>query len=197
MAASMRWCGLVIAAIGCGKPSDTVQDAATDAKTDAPIPQSCLFTPPAAPTGGVIELGAVDPPELNNFTVVKENDPYQTYSGPQGGYHLWIDARISGIDLGDGTTVKSRPQTRFNIYLQDGTRIDLEDCAYRLAYHDGGDGKMYLSVGWLNQILNSVGPTIDHTPLRLKVEVLDRNGLYAIDERWVNALAPVPTPIGP
>jgi hypothetical protein len=193
----MRWCGLAIVATAACSGGAAAHDAAGDGPADVTIPQSCVFTPPASPTGGVIELGAADPPDLNNFTVVKTNDPYQTYSGPQGGYHIWIDARIQGIDPGDGVDVKTRPQTKFNIYIQDGTRIDLEDCAYRLAYHDGGDGKMYLSVAWLNQILNNVAPSIDHTPLRLKVEVLDRNGLYAIDERWVNGLAPIPTPIGP
>lgn len=199
MTASQRWCGLVlVATVGCGKNEATVDAGEPqDARVDAPIPQSCLFTPPPSPTGGVVELGAVDPPDLNNFTTVKTDDLYQSYSGPQGGYHLWIDTRITGIDLGDGVTVNSRPQTKFNIYLQSGMRINLEDCAYHLAYHDGGDGKSYLSIGWLNQILNSVGGTLDRTPLRLKVEVLDRNGNYAVDERWVTALAPIPTPIGP
>lgn len=199
MTASLSWCGLaLVATAGCGKGNAVADAGDPDARPDAVIPQSCKFMPPATPTGGgTVELGAVDPPDLNNFTTVKVNDLYQSYSGPQGGYHLWIDTRIQGIDLGDGSTVNSRPQTKFNIYTEDGKRINLEDCAYHLAYHDGGDGRSYLNVGWLNQILNSVGPTLDHTPLRLKVEVLDRNGVYAVDERIVTTLAPIPTPIGP
>jgi hypothetical protein len=203
MSASRGWRGfalVAIAAAGCGGGPATQDDGGggdPDVRPDMPIPPSCVFTPPAAPTGGTIELGAVDPPELNNFTVVANNDPFQVYAGPQGGYHVWIDVRMQGMDPGDGVDVNTRPQTKFNVYTMDGARINLENCAYRLEYHDGGDGFRYLNIGWLNQILNVVAITIDMTPLKIRIEVLDRNGLYAIDERMVNALAPIPTPIGP
>jgi hypothetical protein len=202
MSASRGWRDLALAAVlaaGCGGGPTPAIDGGSDPdmRPDMQIPPSCVFTPPPAPTGGTIELGAVDPPELNNFTQVSENGNFQVYAGPQGGYHVWIDVRIQGMDPGDGVDVNTRPQTRFSVFAMDGSRINLEDCAYRLEYSDGGDGFRYLSIGWLNQIQNAVALTIDMTPLRLLIEVLDRDGLYAIDERWVNALAPIPTPIGP
>jgi hypothetical protein len=163
---------------------------------DARINPSCVFKPPPTPNGGQAELGNADPPELNNFTVIDNGYNYQSYAGPQAGYHLWIDVRIRGMDAGDAGDVYTRPQTKFNIY-KDGTRVNLEDCAYRLAYQDGGDGFMYLNVAWLNQVLPDVGSKFMDTPLHLKIEVLDRNGLYATDERDVIALMPIPTPIGP
>jgi len=197
----MRLYGLlVLATVGCGddlSPDRMDGMHADDAAIDARKNPSCAFAPPAAPTGGSAELGAADPPDLNNFTPVDDGDTFQSYSGPQGGYHLWIDVRIKDMDPGDGNDTFTRPQTKFNIYVQDGTRVNLEDCAYRLAYHDGGDGYLYLSVAWLNQVLPDVGVAINDTPLRLEVDVLDRNGLYAVDSRQVIALKPIPTPIGP
>src|SRR5258706_1746837 len=123
MAGSLRWCALaLVATAGCGKSSATADAGEPDARPDAPIPLSCLFMPPATPTGGVAELGNADPPNLNNFTVVKPSDTYQVYEGPQGGYHLWIDSRIQGIDLGDGSNIKTRPQTKFHIFTAAGKR---------------------------------------------------------------------------
>jgi hypothetical protein len=191
---------LVVATVGCGDDSSTVRmDSKTmgDGAIDAHVNPSCAFSPPAAPTAGTAELGAADPPDLNNFTPVADGDTFQSYLGPQGGYHLWIDVRVQDMDPGDGMDVLTRPQTKFHIYTQDGTRVNLEDCAYRLQYNDGGDGYLYLKVAWLNQVLPEVGSTFNDTPLRLRVEVLDRNGHYAVDARSVIALKPIPTPIGP
>lgn len=188
---------VVCFAFGCNSNEALPDAPATpdDARIDAYKP-SCAFNPPASPTGEMAELGASDPPELTNFRSLSENDHFQVYQGPQGGYHVWINVRHRNIDLGDGS-IPTRPQTKVSIFAQDGSRVNLEDCGYRFAYQAMSDNYAYLGEAWLTLLLTNFAATVDMTPLMLKIEVLDRNGKYAVDTRWVTALRPIPTPIGP
>jgi len=188
MVVSRRSAALVVLAmIGCGDHSGSATSDASDAAIDSSV-SSCAFDPPSTPTGGVVNLGTGE----NSFVPVTANENFPTYLGPQGAYYIWINVRIQGLDLGDGTDVMSRPQTKFSVFTPDGTRVNLETCGYRLPYQDGGDGYMYLSMSWLSMFLPTFGESIDNNPIQLQVEVLDRDGLYAIDQRSVIALAPTP-----
>jgi len=192
MTVSWRCAALLGLAAACGDHGTHNNMPGSDAgMPDAPpdaFVSPCAFNPPPTPTGGTVEVGTGE----NMFTTITPGEDFQIYFGPQGAYYVWFNIRFQDMDPGDGSDVATRPQTKFSILAQDGSRVNIESCGYRLEYDAGSDGYTYLADSFLSELLPVEGMMINNTPLTMQVEVLDRTGKYAIDKRAVNALTPIP-----
>jgi hypothetical protein len=128
--------------------------------------------------------------------------------GIQGGYHVFLNLRVEGINPGDPSSEEPEvvnPQTRFAMYFDDGERIDLERCPLRRALSpldangyslEGGQSVVVQSLFVVNDACDN--PRLVHNgefvdEVRVVVEIMDCDGLHAYGE----ALARVPKPTDP
>lgn len=95
----------LLLATGCPGPS--TPDAGRDvSELDAPC----------AENGASIELGSGTGPTLSGYSPLREGDRVYLTPGPQGGQHIWIALRASGID-------PTQPLVTLRAYRDDGLLI--------------------------------------------------------------------------
>jgi hypothetical protein len=133
--------------------------------------------------GGEAELGT----GTVTFEPLADEQRLGLWTGIQGGYHFVVSSRIRMMAPGNPMDPVTTPSTRFKVFREDGTQIDKQNPAYRIAYDDTGDGWYTMPGGRVAQINNSEYPGIIGTRVRIRLEVRDENGVGATDERWVVA----------
>jgi hypothetical protein len=155
---------------------------------NAPDARPLCYAGGGTPTPGAeVVLGAFA--DGVGYTPLAEDDEMPVYAGPQGGHHFFVHARISGLSPGDREQPpETNPATWFTAYLEDGTDITQAPCVFPLAYELNADGEYQLPYPPILQIDSLQVPAIYNTRVRIKVEVMDGEGHYATDERWVIAV---------
>lgn len=167
-----------VAAPACG--SDGGGNAADAAPTsDA---RALCYGGGGTPTEGAeVELGTGQ----LEFVAIEDDDEVPLYSGLQGGYHIFGNARIQGMDPGnDSQAAEGKPATWFTVSREDGTVMNVSDCTYPLAYEELSGGRYELPYGRIVQVQARYVPEIYGERVHIKVEVMDGQGRYATDERW-------------
>ncbi|ACY17090.1 hypothetical protein Hoch_4599 [Haliangium ochraceum DSM 14365] len=197
-------------AAGCGSDDEPTPIDAPGAPADAgidgalPVADAALPDGPPAdarelcyPGGGTpsdgaeVEIGRalVDDDRNVNFEPIAEDEEFEVYAGAQGGYHVFLYARARGIDFGDGQApVDDEPATKFHVYTADGTDVTLEPCAYPRPYIDGTDGYDQLPFELRLLVSASAIDDLIGQQFRIAVEITDRYGNYAVDERTVTGV---------
>lgn len=147
---------------------------------------SCWIGAPQTSETGVAEIGHGS----ESFEPLDERLP--VYRGIQGGYHTFLNARVEGLFPGrfnekaDDPT-GTLPQTLFTVYAEDGTQVSADTCAQRKSYVENDDQTLTLQAARrvvLDRefIADAVERTTD-TKVRVVMNVLDCEGVYAHDER--------------
>ena len=122
-----------------------------------------------------VEVGTGD----TNFQPLAEEGDIVRYSGPQGGNHFFLHARMMGLS-------PDSPNTRFAVFNEAGNKVNI-GAAFNLSYDDVGGGVYAMPYGQVVQ-LNPV-PSLG-ARVRVTVELTDSGGLEVSDERWVIVVAP-------
>lgn len=123
-------------------------------------------------------------------------DDIQIISGPQGGFHLNLNARVQGLDLGnpDDLLDPQNPSTVFGIYTAgDRERLDIDTCPVRVGYRAEGDHGVLprgVSVVFDVEDGEELVPLFDG-PVLVRVEVVDVRGRYTEDERPIVVREPL------
>ena len=86
------------------------------------------------------------------------------------------------------------PYILFSARLEDGTRIAVSECASRLPFTVPLDDGYQLPGTRLLVIDGRYIETVQGQPIELSLEVLDRNGRYAVDQRRVVPVVLTPPP---
>ena len=177
----VRWAllGLILAA--CGQTS-AGHDAGLDGRIDA-----FVFTDiDARLQGGQAELGT----GISDFVSITDEQELGLVHGPQGGYHFFLDARIQEMQPGMDGEILTFPGTVFEIFLADGTRIDILQGPLYVAYiaDPSVPGAYVLPLPAAIQIEKETVPAIYDTRVRIALRVWDQEGRVASDERWVVAV---------
>jgi len=159
---------------------------------DASVHETCWegYNDPAASVASV-EVGATLQP-FDPFQPFDDPPSVQVFMGIQGGHHMFLTARIDGLNPGDPASDEPNsvnPRTLFAMYLATGEEATLNACPSRLAYEAGADAKYELG-GYRVLLDEKFIPDVYGQEVRLVAEVLDCDGLYAYHERWVTVLAP-------
>ncbi len=189
---------------GSGVPVTPMPDVAPDGCTAPPLPDAGPRTGPApvdAPAAtcwpietatprGRIQLGT----GYDDFRPM--TDELELVWGTQGGFHLEVHARISGLNPGGAVNVldtldASNPRTMFRAFWVDtGESINDNSCGIRIGYTPSCTA---VDLAKSSAILYEVGlPTsqIFDRQVRIVVEIIDSEGGYAIDEKLVMPRAP-------
>lgn len=93
--------------LGCGPSTPQAGDAGADG---APLDAPC------SPEGATIELGGGTGPTLAGYRPLSNGDTVYLTPGPQGGQHIWIGMRATGIN-------PSQPLVTLRAYRGDGALI--------------------------------------------------------------------------
>jgi hypothetical protein len=164
-----------------GEPSD-----------DESVHETCWegYNDPAASVGSV-EAGATLAPS-DPFVPFEDPPSVQVFQGIQGGHHVFLTAQIDGLNPGDPASSDAKsvnPRTLFTFYRASGEKLSVNACPSLRAYETGEDAKYQLG-GFRVLLDEKFIPDVYGQEVRLVVEVLDCDGLYAYHERWVTVLAP-------
>ncbi|HTE51275.1 MAG TPA: hypothetical protein VK698_10435 [Kofleriaceae bacterium] len=173
----------LILASGCG---DDDGGSASDAgSSDA---GSCLWPMESSTPGGELEIGT----GVRGFEPMP--DELQFIAGTQSGTFLILHARMKGLEPGnaDDFLDPRNPRTRFSATLFDGTVVG-RGCpstqGYKPSEEEGYfERKSYQNLEFLPFAL---GEKAFDTTVKLRVEIIDADGRYAVDEKDV--LCPAPT----
>jgi hypothetical protein len=177
---------LVLAA--CGGDPDPVVVPPDDMMIpiDAPPAGPCWPFDTATP-GGSIQLGTGD-------SFVAMPDEVKVHFGTQLGYDIPVNARVTGMVPGNPNDVLDpiNPRTRFRAFFVDtGEPINPAVCPIRIAYEQKPSGDFDLS--FASAVLFEVGLPEDQIfgrQVRVVVEIIDNNKLYATDEKVVTCRPP-------
>lgn len=169
---------VVLVAAGCS--SGTTPPAEPDAFSRECWPGGGTPTPDSE-----VEIGHGN----NEFHPIAPEQDLELYRGPQGGVHFFLNARMRNMDPGNPADVlQPNPISHFNVYDESGERISTRECSYSLGYRDSADGSYEMEYGPLVQLFERYTETAFGQRLRIRVEVRDPEGRYAVDERWVRAV---------
>lgn len=168
------------AAPACG--SDGGEDPMWDAAPASDARALCYSGGGTPAEGAEVELGTGQ----SEFVPVEDDDEVALFAGLQGGYHVFGNARVKGLDPGGaGLPSEANPATWFTVSREDGTVLNVSECAYPQSYREV-DGDTYgLPYGRIVQVAARYVPDIYGERVRIKVEALDSQGRYASDEHWV------------
>lgn len=123
------------------------------------------------------------------FEPLAADQEFDVITGPQGGYHFIVHARIRDLSPGDPLRpgLPEDPSTTFSVFGEDGRQLDLRYPPYRLGYEPipGDPGWYALPSGRILQVENQEIPGMYDTRVRLVVTVTDAEGRRAKDEAWV------------
>jgi hypothetical protein len=155
--------------------------AGAAAGCSAPEDAPCWPGPARDAPRGEVELGAGE----DGFAPLAPDQDLYLERGPQGGYHFAVWPRMRGmLPDTDGTT-----SNRFTALRDGEQKIDVFLCPHRLLYvEDSTDsGYMQTQRRVLVIIDDEYASGLDGHRVLLRVEVLDADGRYALDERWIVA----------
>lgn len=130
---------------------------------------------------GLVELGT----GITEFESLVEGQHLELHEGPQGGFHVFLHARLQGLFPGDLEDRATLPYTHFTAEFADGTEIGLLECASRLPYEVESRGYRALEGGRFLPVRDDSLDRLASEPVLASVAVLDCYGLYAEDHRWV------------
>ncbi len=145
--------------------------------------------PDASHVPGVVELGTGSA----TWTPIVNEQQLGLVTGPQGGHHFIVNARMHDLAPGDPQHpgVPADPYTTFAAFEPTGageTQIDLMNPPFRLGYADGdGDGWPELPSGRILQLQEPFVPGVPGMRIHLVVTIKDKDGKMASDERFVIA----------
>lgn len=177
--------------VGLAAPACGSGDASPDARpsdAEAPDGRPLCYAGGGTPTPGAeVEVGAFR--DGVGYAPLQEDQQLDVYAGSQGGFHLFLQARIRGLSPGDRTQpIETQPATFFSMYREDGTDITGTECVFPLAYEMNETGDWILPYPPIVQFAGGQVPGIYGKRMRIKVEVIDGEGRYATDEAWVVAV---------
>ncbi len=138
-----------------------------------------------APGDAWVELGT----GAIEFEELTPEQDITLVSGPQGGHHFIVTARMHGMQPGDPTmpgTVQN-PSTRFSVWNEDGEQIDVDPPPYRLGYQSAGTDVYVLPGGHIIQVREDAVPALADARVKIRVELEDQSGAQVSDERWLVA----------
>jgi len=125
-------------------------------------------------------------------------DEIHIIAGPQGGFHVNLNARIRGLDFGntDDLLDPHNPSTFFATYLADSSqRVDSAQCPVRLGYRADGAGDFGVLQRGVNVVFDpSYWDGIESffgRSARLEVEIVDDHGRHARDARTLTLRPPI------
>jgi hypothetical protein len=143
---------------------------------------ACLLGGCAAETGGVgwAELGTGE----WRFEALGDEQEVPLIAGSQGGFHVWTSIRTTGLD-------PERVAFRIETEPVDGSR-PAEQSTVTIDLEENPDTGTFDFVGW-PAIFSEPGCMTERA-VHLRIEVTDRDGVAAADERIV---VPMPTAVAP
>jgi hypothetical protein len=127
------------------------------------------------------------------FEELEPEEDIVLVTGPQGGHHFVVSARMHGLQPGDPSMpgITQNPSTRFSVWSEAGVELDVEPPPYRLGYEEVGDDIYQLPGGHIIQVREEVVPDLYGARVRIAVDLSDASGAAVADERWLRA-APDP-----
>jgi hypothetical protein len=134
----------------------------------------------AGPPAASVEIGTAIEPDFDGFEPIAAESDLVLHTGPQGGHHFFLHARIEGL-------APDSPTTGFSVWNEDGDRVDISS-SFQLSYEDAGGGMYQLPNGIAVQVAEAEWEAIPGTRIRVAVEVTDIEGIQVTDERWVHAV---------
>ncbi|MCP4446624.1 MAG: hypothetical protein GY811_14950 [Myxococcales bacterium] len=151
---------------------------------------ACGEDPPKGPAA--IEIGT----GTTAYEPLIKGQELGLVAGIQGGYHFVINARMQNLLPGDPSMPNAlgNPQTRFSVYLEDGSRVDNTAPPYRLGYRAEMDDWFEMPSGRILQLDDDLIADDDlldkifEQETRLVVEVRDARGDEATHEATVVAV---------
>lgn len=136
------------------------------------------------PGDGEVQLGTGD----TAFDPMVDEQEVEVHRGIQGLVHIFLRARVRGLDEGNEDDMNTQPYTLFSGHFENGDPIGLFECAMRLPYPIESDPDYLMLDGPRAFVLNEDAvDTIVGQRVLLRVDVLDIEGRYATDEHWVRA----------
>ena len=139
-------------------------------------------------SAATVEIGS----GRDEFEKLRDGSGIDLIHGPQGGYHLLLNARIFDMDPGDPTNFTSGPLTLFAIYAGE-ERLDEFTCAIKFPYTERSTG-FVLDRPLAVIIPNDRVPSLYGTNVVVETEVLDHEGRYGRDRVTVLVLDPEADP---
>ncbi|MEM9492582.1 MAG: hypothetical protein AAGC55_25765 [Myxococcota bacterium] len=148
-----------------------------------------------APVGGCSDDGG-EPVEveIGTGTVAYESlaaeQSFEVIEGPQGGHHVYLHVRMRGLRPGDPRVSDGpdNPDTRFQVFNEDGVQVDTGTALYRLGYREGAEEWLELPSGRLVFLDEPLVATLVDRPMTVSVEIVDSDGSVASDQRQVTGL---------
>jgi hypothetical protein len=123
-----------------------------------------------------VEIGTGE----DGFTPIVAESDLVLHTGPQGGHHFFLHARMEGLS-------PDNPTTRFSVWSEGDQELDIS-APFQLSYEDAGGGNHELPYGIAVQVDEDQVPAIVGARVRVAIELTDIVGIKVTDERWVNAV---------
>ena len=149
----------------------------------------CSGTQPGDICDGAAEVGT----GTTAFEPLIERPALQVITGPQGGHHFILNARMIGLVPGDPSTPGAavNPTTRFAVY-RGGVEIQIAQPDLEVGYRDAADGFEALPSGRIVQLEELALEGLDGQPVSVAVQITDSRGECARDDAEVVAAVPLP-----
>jgi hypothetical protein len=139
------------------------------------------------PGGGEAEIGT----GMFAFAPLVDGERLDLVSGPQGGFHFIVHARMRGLVPGDARRdLPTNPTTWFRVLDENGTRVDIPEVR-QLGYapQAGAEGWYILPSGRILLIENAAAPRLYGRPVTIEVQIRDAEGRMAGDTARITAVA--------
>jgi hypothetical protein len=173
--AAMRRCIAFVVLAACGTEGEgmTPPDA-------EPVFNPCELAPTA-------QAGSVEPGLGETFTPIVEGQDATLTLGIQGLYMFVTNARVRDLEVGTGDL---RGAVRFAAFDTEGQVLTLElGCRVR-EFIDLGDGSRALDGSYEMPFPPEVSDVLEGTSVTIRIDVRDRTGRQAVDQRTVIAHKP-------
>lgn len=160
---------------------------------DAPKPDAGPCWPMATSVPkGTLQLGT------GETTFVPMPDQVNLVYGPQGGFHVPVRGRMTGLQPGNPVDIldPGNPRSRYRAFLMNGQpAYDYGTCPGRYGYIDDGSGGDITPAIIEARFFECMGPAdLFFKQFLVQAEVIDSTGGYAMDQKLVTVLPPVGWP---
>lgn len=178
-------CVIKYSAMGCGAltclriSAVTLLAAMGGACSDEPVstPGGTCWDGTGGTEGGMIEIGSEAA-----FSPLDSGDTVTVERGLQGGFHISVHVRMSGLAPGTiNLPASQQPKTLVLILDDDGRVLNDFPCPYEIYYvpSDAGDELYELPGPRAVALKRDVIPTIDGQSLTIETHVIDNSGTTA------------------
>ena len=127
-----------------------------------------------------------------SFAALPDGASLDLVSGPQGGFHFIVHARMRGLSPGDPQQpgLPDNPTTWFRALDENGARVDIPEVR-QLGYapQASGDDWYILPSGRILLIDNEAAPRLYGRPVTIEVQIRDASGRMAGDTVRITAVA--------